>query len=494
MVNRKIPRCMSTQHPDNASTPFFSNSSVIEGEAEVKEAYFVYSHLNCEEQMWDSEGKDVDNFVVRKLLSEYPRFFSEKVLGKDVFLTLRVPNPDIEKNEGKILLEALESIPRSFDSAKTFYGPRLDDGTAPVFEVIIPMTTDPAQVNRVWSYYKNFVVGKGSKSIVEGDISVSEWVGGFNPQQINVIPLIENQESMERIDFIVGGFLKGKNIERQRVFLARSDPALNYGSLPAVLLVKNALQKLAVLEEKQSVELLPIIGTGSAPFRGNLKPSTVEDFVREYPSIQTFTVQSAFKYDYPPEEVRKSIDFLLETKRGKPLPVDEEKSGGIITRVSAEYASQVQELAPFINKISAFVPKRRKRHLHIGLFGYSRSVTGISLPRAISFCASLYSIGIPPELLGLSVLKPKDFEYLDGAYKSFRQDIADAARFFNPETLEHFPSLKSRIAGVLENFEFEVDQEHLHASSQIMSDFSKNHTGRVTEEIEKAAWIRKFLG
>jgi len=192
--------------------------------------------------------------------------------------------------------------------------------------------------------------------------------------------------------------------------------------------------------------------------------------------------------------VRKSIDFLLETKRGKPLPVDEEKSGDIIRRVSAEYASQVQELAPFINKISAFVPKRRKRHLHIGLFGYSRSVTGISLPRAISFCASLYSIGIPPELLGLSVLKPKDFEYLDGAYKSFRQDIADAARFFNPETLEHFPSLKNRIAGVLENFEFEVDQEHLHASSQIMSDFSKNHTGRVTEEIEKAAWIRKFLG
>ena len=34
------------------------------------------------------------------------------------------------------------------------------------------------------------------------------------------------------------------------------------------------------------------------------------------------------------------------------------------------------------------VPRRRMRKLHIGLFGYSRSIGGISLPRAISFCAA----------------------------------------------------------------------------------------------------------
>src|SRR3989344_2554498 len=159
MAKSKVPRCMSTQHPDNVSTPFFSSSSIIEGDAEVKEAYYAYSHLGCDEQMWDSEGKDVDNFVVRKLFSSYPQFFSERRLGKDVFLALRVPNPAVEKSDGKILLEALESIPRMFDSARTFYGPAMEDGRAPIFEEILPMTTNAIQVNRVWEYYRNFVVG-----------------------------------------------------------------------------------------------------------------------------------------------------------------------------------------------------------------------------------------------------------------------------------------------------------------------------------------------
>jgi len=69
--------------------------------------------------MWDYEGKEGDDYVVKKLLSKYNYFFKENRLGKDVFLTLRVPNPEFETIERKILLETLESIPRSFDTAHT---------------------------------------------------------------------------------------------------------------------------------------------------------------------------------------------------------------------------------------------------------------------------------------------------------------------------------------------------------------------------------------
>ena len=500
MAKRRIPRCMSTQHPDNATTPFFSNSSVIEGEAEVREAHYAYSQLGCEEQMWDSEGKEADSFVVKKLLSAYPQFFEQNILGRDVFLTLRVPNPSVEKKEGKILLEALESIPRSFDSARAFYSIAAEEGlvdargTAPVFEVILPMTTSAVEVDRVWNYYKNFVAGKSSRPVSQGDVSVGEWVGGFEPAEISVIPLVENKESMEKIDSIVGHFLKGKNIVQQRVFLARSDPALNYGSLPAVLLVKNALQKLAAVEEKTSVEILPIIGTGSAPFRGNFKPTNAGELAREYPSIQTFTLQSAFKYDYPEEEVKKAVGLLNSSKRGKPTVVDEAQSMEIIERVSTEYISQVQLLAPAINKLSSLIPNRRKRHLHVGLFGYSRSVTGLSLPRAITFCASLYSIGIPPELMGLNALKPADFEYLNGIYPQFHSDVADATQFLNRKILAKFPTIEGKITASLENFEFETDLAHEQSTSIIWDAFEKNDLPKARVEVEKAARMRKFLG
>lgn len=138
MVSRKIPRTMSTQHPDNVSLPSWVSGEVIQGEDEVHEAYFAYSQLGCMEVMWDAEGKDVDTRVIRKLLSKYSESFKEYVIGEDVFLTYRVPNPNIESVERKILFESLVNIPVAYDIASTFYGREV---TPFFFEVILPLTT-----------------------------------------------------------------------------------------------------------------------------------------------------------------------------------------------------------------------------------------------------------------------------------------------------------------------------------------------------------------
>jgi phosphoenolpyruvate carboxylase len=61
----KIPKCMSTQHPDNVA-PFFFDRAIVEGDTEIDEAYYSYSHLGIDEQMWDYEGKEVDPHVVEK--------------------------------------------------------------------------------------------------------------------------------------------------------------------------------------------------------------------------------------------------------------------------------------------------------------------------------------------------------------------------------------------------------------------------------------------
>lgn len=89
----KVPRCMSTQHPDNVNPPFFADAPELSGEDEIQEAYYVFSHLSCDEQMWDCEGKEIDNFVIKKLLSRYEDYFSEHIIGEDAFITFRVPNP-----------------------------------------------------------------------------------------------------------------------------------------------------------------------------------------------------------------------------------------------------------------------------------------------------------------------------------------------------------------------------------------------------------------
>lgn len=489
-----IPRCMSTQHPDNVTVPFFAQGPVMEGMDEIREAYYAFSHLGCDEQMWDFEGKEVDEFVVEKLFTTYEGFFRAFPLGRELFLTLRVPNPAVEKAQGKILLEVLQSIPRAYDVARLFYG----EDVAPIFEIIFPMTTSAEELNRILRYYQVFISGKGEMALTPGDIPLKEWIGEFHPATIQIIPLIEDKESLLRADTIVRAYLQGKDLPYQRVFLARSDPALNYGSLAASLLVKTALSRLGKLEHELGIPIYPILGAGSAPFRGNLRPDTVGRHLAEHPSVQTFTIQSAFKYDYPAPASIRAIETLKSTSRQSFKPVEPEgKIINLIERISACYQRQVRAIAPLMNGVAPAVPRRRMRKLHIGLFGYSRSIGGISLPRAISFCAALYSLGLPPELLGLSCLGQEDLALLREVDPGFEADLGDALQYLNEEAFTLLPPVEAEeIRTTIRLLGLTLSQDHAHreVTSTIIKRVQEGGVKDLGDLILRAAWIRKFLG
>lgn len=485
----KIPRVMSTQHPDNVTLPFFAENADMSGEDEIQEAYYAFSHLGCDEQMWDCEGKEVDDFVVRKLLTRYDYFFREKKLGEDVFLTLRVPNPDVEKAEAKVLLETLESIPRSRDAASLFYKRE----RAPIFEVILPMVTSAESLSRVYHYYKEFVVGKQDKPFFPGDVRIADWIGEFKPEHINVIPLFEDKTHMLEAHNIVRNYLKGKEITQQRVFLARSDPAMNYGMVSAILCNKIALQRLGRMAEEIGVEIYPILGAGSTPFRGHLAPDNVARVIEEYPDVQTFTTQSAFKYDHPLADVTAAIEQLKNSPRRRGPEINEKQCIEIIDKVSVEYRRTVETLAPLINQVATFIPRRRMRKLHVGLFGYAREMGKVSLPRVIGFCAACYSIGLPPEILGLNALDAEDFACMEDMYVNLLYDIKTSMSYFNEEVLTILPdSVKKEL-----RFEWDgvtINREHRAVTSRIIKAVRENQTAGLQEMLVEAAQIRKSLG
>ncbi|MBI2303368.1 MAG: phosphoenolpyruvate carboxylase [Chloroflexi bacterium] len=490
-----IPRTMSTQHPDNVRMPFFVSGEVFNSEDEIREARCVYD-WGCQEQMWDYEGKESDDQVVAKLLARNEAFFQSHPLGEDRFLTLRIPNPAVETDEPKLLMEILESIPRFYDTATKFYG----NESAPVFEVILPMTTSVEALSRVYYYYRNFVVGKGSLTAFPSDsINIAQWLGPFKPERIDVIPLFEDWLSLLNAHEIVGAYLSDKDLEYQRVFLARSDPALNYGTMASVLFLNVALQRLAALEKRVGIPLYPILGVGSSPFRGNFKPTNVESTLKGYASCQTFTLQSAFKYDWDQETVVAAIRQLNSAPRGEPLPVDEEKAIALAQKTMAAYQAQIPLVAPLVNRLTPFVPRRRLRKLHIGLFGYSRNAGSVRLPRAIPFCASLYSVGLPPEILGLQCLDADDLEVVKGVYPSpnFEEDLRDALTYFNPRVLSLLPpSLAEQVKAALSaiGVDFEVDKRHQRVTDEVIDCLREGWTDRLRELIVAGGAIRGFLG
>jgi phosphoenolpyruvate carboxylase len=504
-----VPRVMSTQHPDNATVPFFAEGELVEGEEEVREAYYAYSHLGCDEQMWDFEGKEGDEYAVKKLLSRFDDYFARERLGADRRLTVRGPNPDLEESEAKILLEILESIPRSFDAAEAFDrsldrepgdtdrrhdGERADDRpetVAPIHEVIVPMVTAAGQVNAVHDYYEEFVVGKADRP-VDGR-TVADWVGPFRPATIQVIPLIEDREYLLSADEILRGYLEGRDREAQRVFLARSDPALNYGSLAADLVNKVSLRRLYHAAAEMDVELYPILGAGPAPFRGGLAPDTVDRTLETYPEVETFTVQSGFKYDHPPEAVRAAVERLRTAERDRSAPeVEESLLLAVADRAAEAYAEQVEAVAPTVNRLAEYVPRRRDRKLHVGLFGYSREVGEIELPRAITYTAALYSVGLPPTLLGLNGLDDDDWDVVDDCLPRFRDLLADAARYYNPRSLSVLPLEESDVEPGLDRVDVAPDPDHRAATDDTIDALDEG--GDVRSGVVRAARVRQFLG
>ena len=176
--------------------------------------------------------------------------------------------------------------------------------------------------------------------------------------------------------------------------------------------------------------------------------------------------------------------------------IDQNRAKEIIDKSTAEYQARVRDLTAVITTVSAHVPRRRERKMHVGLFGYGRSlggVGGVTLPRAIGFAASLYSIGVPPELLGLACLTESDLEFIREVYPNMDGDLRAALRFTNERHVREL--LGDSYMSVVGQYTDELDRVHEGLTSAIWASVgNEDVTTHRLQFVEEAAHIRHFLG
>lgn len=502
-INRLIPATMATQHPDNASAPYWESDGdgYISAYEEVRECYSAFKDLNCQEFMWDWEGKYVDEAVVDRLFQTYFEYFKKNELGKDIFLTFRIPN--IWQEKGFSLARSMMAILTAENLARdiNFHSP-------PLFEVILPMV-DAAE--------KIVYIEKTFSKLAKFKCQVFGESCRFN--YLNVLPLIEQVDDLLDARKILDRYLHlhkkeyGRLPDYWRLHIARSDPALNSGLVAAVLATKAALSEYYRFGRDHKIQIFPAIGVGTLPFRGGLSPERIDDFIAEYAGVKTVYIQSAFRYDFPLKTVKKAINrlnaVLPKTEIKKIYNQRELGEIRIASRIfQAEYRRTVERLAPTINYLAKEVPSRRERKLHIGLFGYSRGIGKRALPRAIPFTAVLYSLGVPPELIssgrGLREVLAKKID-IEKYYINFRKDIILAGRYLNKENLERLSKKSiywrqiSQDVAFLENYlgqslgpKENADYIHRNISSNIY--FFWQAKKPISQDIISSGKIRKSLG
>ncbi|MDO8443180.1 MAG: phosphoenolpyruvate carboxylase [bacterium] len=501
-INRKIPATMATQHPDNANAPYWEKDGdgFVSTREEIRECQSAFQDLNCQEFMWDWEGKHVDEAVIDRMFHTHYKFFKKYQLGKNIFLTFRLPN--IWREKGYALARAMMSILTAENFARDlkFHSP-------PLFEVILPFTDKAEKIiylQKIFTKLANFKCKLFNESC------------RFN--YINIWPLFESTAdligSRKLLDRYLDLHIKTykRKPEYFRPHIARSDPALNSGIVPAVVAGKIALSEFYRFGKDNDIKIFPAIGVGTLPFRGSLSPERINDFINEYPGIRTAYIQSAFRYDFPLIQVKKAIKRLnKELPKTTPIFYDKKeiKEVSMVCDIfTAPYRKTIGAIADSINQLSKQVPSRRERKLHIGLFGYSRGIGKKKLPRAIPFTAVLYSLGIPPEFIGtgrgLRELEKSGIK-LEKYYHNFKKDIVLAGKFLNKENLAWLADHKNGWQGIKADVDIlekclkikfgqktKSDFAHYAISSKILKLWNAKKS--ISKEIISSGKIRKSLG
>lgn len=500
---RKIPATMATQHPDHANKPYWHPEAFISSRHEAYECFLNFSELGVTEFKWDWEGKLVDESVVERFFGEHFEYFANHPLGVDRFLTFRLPNPKMETEFR--LGRTFMTLSSAASVAKHVGLP-----TPPLFEVILPMTETANEIIDIQDAFQEMHSLKHPLFRLDENLLTN----------LRVIPLFEQVSTIIESDNILKKYFSqykkkfNKLPPYFRPYVARSDPALNSGLIPTVLAIKIAFSNYLDLENSLGIPMNPIIGAAALPFRGGLNPYTVEQFADEYQGVRTTTIQSAFRYDYPKEDVIKAIgkiERIFPIKLPRHIsPTEKKKLTEIIKSLEKFYQAKVEKMAPLINEIATQIPRRRERVQHIGLFGYSRGVGKVRLPRAITFTGSLYSIGIPPEFIGLSqslefIRKKGYFENLKKHYKYLKDNLVTAGRFINKTNIEKLSKKENLWKDILDDIKRAEKILDVEFSPQT-SETREHHllTTQIFERmdqklpygdlIEKAAILRKSLG
>ncbi len=255
---RKIPGTMATQHPDNAFAPYWDAAGrpFISAYQEITEAVNCFEDLNVSEYMWDWEGKHADAAVIDRLFSEYHDYFASHQLGRDKFLTFRIPN--IWEEKGYNLLQAMTVILSSQDFARD-----LKFHDKPLFEIILPMTERAEQVLHMQKLFERLARFKSKEFMPDQPA---------NDEHLEMIPLVESVDSQLAVANLLTEYVKlhkthfGHRPDYIRPFLACSDSALSSGLLAGLLGNKIALSRLYEFSERTGIRIFPIMGCGQFTF------------------------------------------------------------------------------------------------------------------------------------------------------------------------------------------------------------------------------------
>lgn len=457
---RKIPMTMATQHPDSAT-------KFVPIRDEVEEAAFSLKKpnegLGCGEYMVDYMGKLTPYHQIGQIVLRLSK--ENLVPGRDVFITPRMISDFAEEpfRQFMTLFAVMEGIYHSINL----------HGEQGIIEIVQAMTKTTEDLVRCEERANSLFY------ILENELNIPR-----RDKKLKIIPLFEGIIELLSTRDIITRYVTAVGVkDYMRVFLGASETALLYGHPASVLACKVALSDCEKIKAEMGVDVYPILGGGSLPFRGHICLENASNFLEEYRGTRTYTIQSGMRYDHGAEKTIELNEKIRASPTREAPGFSSEDRNKIVTSImifAKNYLQEVSEIADRVQAIAQFVPDQRERILGSEEVAYYRELRDIQslvsyfhdknlaqvveqldmdkfkkLPRVIKFTAALYTCGLPPELIGTgSALKEiretQGQEWLNTLLNevnpSLLSDIEKATKYYGKDFL-----ITKRISESIEN-------------------------------------------
>jgi len=463
---KNIPSSMATQHPDNANryiTIQLEPDEAIQGLTSQDQG-----GLGIEEIMIDFEGKLTPYHQTSQIALG---LIGQGIIpGKAVAITPRIPNAKKEP-----IFRQLMSVMSLVETNVLAYQ---QTSVQAITETVVPMVETGIELIHLQERI-NSVIELGNKN----------YAIQFPLNSIKIIPLIESVPALVNVDKILDDYYQnsinnGNSFDRLRIMFAKSDSAMSYGMMASVLAVLIGIDKSLNWGQLNKVEISPILGCGALPFRGHFTAENLERIYETYAGVKTFTIQSGLRYDHGEEKTKVVVNSLKNNckKWGhRKFSLNDielmKECIGIFTKY---YMDTFVKTINIIGLLAKYMPKNRDRlaSAKTGL-EYIREIANMqeiadlvadhdlkkellqintnvkcSVPRAISFTAAMYTLGLPPEFVGIGRgLQEVQRKYgedginrLIDFYPQLRADLSFAAQYVDVEISKGIIDESARLA------------------------------------------------
>lgn len=414
---RKLPCSIATQFCDNALKPFWSFGKGNPIADDFFDCYVAFKEMSYHEYIWDWKDRKIDELLVKKLLTAYPKFFSQKMMGKDCFVTFRIEQKESIESLGRAFLSIIHSNKFAKEKGIT---------EKPLFE-IANAARSTNEMLRFTKLYNETI------SLVKENLDKKP-----EPERISVIPAHRFSDNADWYGAL-GKYLFDyqhtfrNKLDHMRVIIPRHLIADNKGFVGSVLAIKNALSRYQAFSENTGVEILPLIETGSLMFRGGLRPGRTEEFILTYSGVRSIAATASVRYDYDLADVKETIIELnkkLTKERSKEKP----------DVFSAEKMRRIEQLEEtFARNYRRAINGIANSKIITELKESIEKINSRADPR-IKNSFALYSLGIPPEFLGtgraiIECIKEGHIKLLETVYPNIKQELICAGSLLNKENI-----------------------------------------------------------